>query len=550
MNKKEFEGKMSILRKDYLNMTIKELEKKYNKEYSKLFKELNYEIKKRLGEYTDDMGNIRSVYLSKINADINEEIIRFNKDWGTMHKGLLKEVSKRAFSDTINIYGKMNINSLGEQIHWNKDIMDYLINYKAQDGLTVSERLWGHSKGIKNNLMERINKNILTGESVWNTMMEIQEIKSPNVTIPKYLKEDLKKMSENQIQKIVDLYTVKKTNYITQRLVEAEIERAYRTTSMKLIEEKEWIKGLKWNLSSKHKHGEYDCVCEDNSEKDNFGMGKGVYPIKYYPHMPAHPWCKCYDTEVFDDEYINEFIDSDGEKNKSKDDIINNENEVITETFRKYVPQDYANEIEIILKKAPKECIDVWNKYENKINIKDFNSKEGAYYAPYGNYVKFNIEMDKRNTLGNNTTVFHELGHLFDGNSGELSLNYKDGLFDKTIIEEADNYIELVMNEMQLKSEKRVYKKDVYKKIRDEIDVLPNNECGDISDIFQGATKNKISGKVGHPKVYWKDHNVSLEAFAEMYSASVNNKKSLEKIKKYFPKSYDVFLEILKEMVK
>lgn len=42
--------------------------------------------------------------------------------------------------------------------------------------------------------------------------------------------------------------------------------------------------------------------------------------------------------------------------------------------------------------------------------------------------------------------------------------------------------------------------------------------------------------------------NKATEAFAEMLSGEMSNPQSLEVIKKYLPKSYEVFEEILKAM--
>jgi len=307
MTKEEFYKRFNQQRRDFLNTSINTLEKKYNKEYEKLFKELNYNITQKISKYKDDNNNYRSLHLTKMKKDIDEEIRKFNKEWNIKHEELLKRASINALDDTKSIYKNFSLDSLTDNVKWNKNIMDYLISYKAQDGLNISDRLWGHSKQIRDNLINTLQKNILAGESVWDTMMELKN--TPNVEIPKYLREQFDLMGDKQIQKTVDLYTVKKTNYMTRRLVESEIERAYRTTNQKLVEEKEWIKGLKWNLSSKHKYGEYDCVCEDNSTANNFKMGKGVYPPKYYPPAPAHPRCKCYDSEIFNDEVIQKIED-------------------------------------------------------------------------------------------------------------------------------------------------------------------------------------------------------------------------------------------------
>ena len=69
----------------------------------------------------------------------------------------------------------------------------------------------------------------------------------------------------------------------------------------------------------------------------------------------------------------------------------------------------------------------------------------------------------------------------------------------------------------------------------------------DISDMFGAGTKGKVEGPLGHSKSYYKSHDSGVEAFAEMTSASIVNKESLLLIKKHFPRSYDIYLEMLRK---
>ena len=73
----------------------------------------------------------------------------------------------------------------------------------------------------------------------------------------------------------------------------------------------------------------------------------------------------------------------------------------------------------------------------------------------------------------------------------------------------------------------------------------------DISDMFEPVMPESCAFPfgVGHGTGYWKARDNGKEAFAEMYSASVCNPESLEQIKRFFPESYQIFLEIL-EVVK
>jgi hypothetical protein len=68
---------------------------------------------------------------------------------------------------------------------------------------------------------------------------------------------------------------------------------------------------------------------------------------------------------------------------------------------------------------------------------------------------------------------------------------------------------------------------------------------------ISGISNGKAYAYCGHSIAadypdYWDSTSVGCEAFADMYEASVVNKKGLKLIKKYFPKSYKIFLEELR----
>ena len=77
-----------------------------------------------------------------------------------------------------------------------------------------------------------------------------------------------------------------------------------------------------------------------------------------------------------------------------------------------------------------------------------------------------------------------------------------------------------------------------------------------LRDIVGGVTKNKIGS--GHTTKYWKDKDdlwgknagVAIEAFAEFTSSTLTNPGSLKVIKKYLPKSYKIYQEMLEEAAK
>lgn len=91
-------------------------------------------------------------------------------------------------------------------------------------------------------------------------------------------------------------------------------------------------------------------------------------------------------------------------------------------------------------------------------------------------------------------------------------------------------------------------KKDrAYEEVSKELSAMTDAQKADLSDIFGGATGNKVNGGWGHRASYWDSGNQALakEAFAEFYSASMSNPDSLALLKQYLPKSAGIFEDII-----
>jgi len=66
----------------------------------------------------------------------------------------------------------------------------------------------------------------------------------------------------------------------------------------------------------------------------------------------------------------------------------------------------------------------------------------------------------------------------------------------------------------------------------------------------EGATDGKCKVIIGHGEGYWERKGMlETEAFAEMFSATITNKGSLNVLKKYLPNAYSVFEKMIKEVL-
>lgn len=97
-----------------------------------------------------------------------------------------------------------------------------------------------------------------------------------------------------------------------------------------------------------------------------------------------------------------------------------------------------------------------------------------------------------------------------------------------------------------------IKKQRAYDAVSAEIRNMTDAQKADLSDIFGGATGNKVDGGWGHRTSYWDKGGGALarEAFAEFYSAHIGNPESLAVLKQYLPKSAEIFEDIIEAIEK
>lgn len=257
--------------------------------------------------------------------------------------------------------------------------------------------------------------------------------------------------------------------------------------------------------------------------------------------------------------------------------------------------KEHTDKIIDTVKKAPKDIRKVWNNFINEVNINDINYKGNAHYSwdENGIYIDLKeISKDKMDDFVGKSgkeiykkaygTLYHETGHhissIFSRSKGknidvsqwfESKKHFKEQFakdgrkikvgysLNEMLKKEGWDYIDNTLKEMRFLAKKQGLKAtlvnatQVYQKIIKDLKSMSILEQQDISDMFDGITAGKVWGYTQHSystKNYWKKHEVGNEAFAEMFDATINNSKSLKRIKEYFPKSYEIFEEIIKEM--
>lgn len=225
------------------------------------------------------------------------------------------------------------------------------------------------------------------------------------------------------------------------------------------------------------------------------------------------------------------------------------------------MPEAQAEAVTLI-QNAPEAARAAWNTLAPVLKYDTLNSSRGAWYNPRTRALTINTDnIAKGDSVHPKyATYYHESGHALDHLAGSaragmwdyMSMAYKDGAFGKALRADAENVI--AHQPGRTLTERRA-------EVTRWLTEGNMHDYGDISDIFQQATKNKVHGQVGHwnkvlvqrypnrYKNYWNlPGSLEKEAFAEMYSSVVSNPGSLENIKTFFPSAYKVFTDMLNEI--
>lgn len=254
--------------------------------------------------------------------------------------------------------------------------------------------------------------------------------------------------------------------------------------------------------------------------------------------------------------------------------------------------KQFFNDVKSKLEDAPDNVKKAWNNVADELKVIETNldSSVTEYYSLRDKGINFNLAKDSKNRIRQrdgimieppHSTYFHEMFHNMSYVAAEkvgqpntdFANIFKSKIYTKTftqlaqdgskvattegytltqmIREEATDTFDRLKAQVKASSTTgKITKAEVYEEITKEISQLDIDAQADISDMWSAVTADKVKTVLHHsnPKKYWRTHTVGEEAFAEMGKATVNHPASLKAIKKYFPKSYKIWLEMIDEI--
>ena len=207
------------------------------------------------------------------------------------------------------------------------------------------------------------------------------------------------------------------------------------------------------------------------------------------------------------------------------------------------VSDTYKDTLVDQLKNMDPELKGLYNDYANDLKCLDTNYPGVANFDRTKGGFVFSETKDVNKGLGAGNTFFHESAHMMDYLTGEngKDLSVANDL-TSAIQEDYNDALSNIMKTHNCSLE------EAQSKLSDELWAHPvESNC--VSDVFGGLSGNKVSGPWGHRADYWAKRprsTVGSEAFAEITADSASNPQSLAFTKKYMPKTYNAYQNMIK----
>lgn len=529
---------------------------------------------------------------------IRKRISRLDKLYGDTLKNLyiLGSEAEKSITDFLSGVYKdnyyENIFDIGKSISIKKSAIE-VDNKKVSkvlnsswSGKHYSQRIWKNTDNLAKLIKNEITNGVHRGVSIQKMSSLIQE----RMNVGKYEATRLVRTEMNYVQNQASLDSIKEADmkyFMFLATLDKRTSNKCREHDRKVYPIDEAQAGS--NMPPLHPH----CRSTIAGNLTDYDTGRGKRTAKNKDGKriiipAAMKYDDYYKIYIEESMSFSEWEKANKKPKAKKNDIIKtgNYNNPIAKAIDK---KHYDKLYEILNKSTEKNAKDVWVKLESKINIDTVHGRpNGAYASSKG--INLNIDfVAQGNTIKQPyQTLYHEGGHVLDLYLGHyfgyeipyISFGYKNGAFIKALKDDVETLVKNRDKQLKLEFKKRLinneldwfkqngylgiwhdkipsnfkYRKEfAYKSIEKELREIPKINRGNVSDIFQGATKAKIDAGIGHGgATYWKQRTyngiewgLGTEAFAEFMDSMLANSGSLEQMKKYLPTAYKIINEIL-----
>ena len=215
----------------------------------------------------------------KVGVDHLDEIMKQYEWWPDQRKRLINAPMPTLRRDRLAqayqiVYGP----HVQKQRLLNARLFDPQRRWVNAGGYDLSNTIWKQGRKYRDAIDATIQRGIREGWSADRMAKELRQYVKPEYAPVRYTK-------SGRVYRVGSTYRPNAASD-ARRLARTEITRVHGEGTKDRARDVPGLKGIKWRLSARHSH--FD-PCTENANRDDYGLGKGVYPIDSVPEFPNHP---------------------------------------------------------------------------------------------------------------------------------------------------------------------------------------------------------------------------------------------------------------------
>lgn len=174
----------------------------------------------------------------------------------------------------------------------------FVQEFRAADGLVLSDRLWRIDRGAKEAVQRAIEQAVVQG---WSADKAAQELLMRGLPVPPATRTAQAAADVDRVQGAAGLLRDPKAGPLANsvQVMRTELNRAHGEAYMAGAQQAPGVVGFRFLLSPRHPKPD---ICDLLARQNLHGLGAGVYPTRETTPWPAHPNTLSFVVAVFADE--------------------------------------------------------------------------------------------------------------------------------------------------------------------------------------------------------------------------------------------------------
>ena len=227
------------------------------------------ELAELLADYADSDGIIKRQRAARVIRELDE----IEKSLRANGAAVINEIIEESSDWTTAIIAPAIGVSAASKGLVNKHVVKYVAKRFGEDGLVLSDRIWGLSGEIRDELSTVIRSSIIKGEGI-------------NAMIPK-----IRQVYDNETWKI-------------RRLARTESVTAHRAATSYNAQESELVKWVEFHDGTCGHRNHRLHRCYALAQEDRYGEGNGIYKPTDTEIWSPHPNCTSHISYVLDERWL------------------------------------------------------------------------------------------------------------------------------------------------------------------------------------------------------------------------------------------------------